>query len=337
MPANSNEIEPVISVSGLTKTFGTFTAVDDVTMSIERGKVHGFLGPNGSGKTTTIRMMCGLMNPSAGTVSVLGMAVPQQAPLVRRHVGYMTQRFSLYEDLTVRENMQFLGRVHGIKRAMRRTRIADVLEQFDLTPLADRRVGPMSGGQKRRIALAAAILTEPQLLILDEPTSEVDPNTRREMWSHFFDLAQGGSTLLVTTHLMDEAERCHRLTIMNQGKVVADGGVAELKDNLEAVVLEVDGDNVTPQVAKLSAIDGVLAVNQVGMALRVLVQSDTHVQEVESALPPDMTAKVVPPLIEDVFVGATREGHRAGPAYSTVSTELVRFASKKSRSFVATD
>ena len=174
--------DPVIKVEGLTKKFGSFTAVNDVSMEIRRGQVHGFVGPNGSGKTTTIRMMCGLMIPTSGMVTVLGMSVPEQAQLVRCLVGYMTQRFSLYEDMTVRENMAFLCRVHGFGHKRRIERIDEVLEQFDLVPLADRRVGPMSGGQKRRIALGAAILTEPELLILDEPTSEVDPNTRREMW-----------------------------------------------------------------------------------------------------------------------------------------------------------
>ena len=310
METDSNET--VISVAGLTKRFGAFTAVEDVTMNIERGNVHGFLGPNGSGKTTTIRMMCGLMTPSAGQVTVLGMSVPQQASLVRRHVGYMTQRFSLYEDLTVAENMRFLCRVHGIRGyRQRRARISDVLEQFDLGPLEKRRVGPMSGGQKRRIALAAAVLTEPELLILDEPTSEVDPNTRREMWSHFFDLAEAGSTLLVTTHLMDEAERCHRLTIMNQGSVVADGGVAQLKDDLDAVVLQVDGERVTPQVPKLAAIEGVYAVNQVGMSLRVLASDPQIADPIRACLPESMSVKTVPATIEDVFVWSTRGGKRA--------------------------
>lgn len=311
MTATPSLDDSVISVRGLTKKFGAFTAVDDVTMQIQRGAVHGFLGPNGSGKTTTIRMMCGLMNPSAGEVTVLGMAVPEQAPIVRRHVGYMTQRFSLYEDLTVRENLRFLCRVHGLRWHRGQERIGEILQQFNLEPLADRRVGPMSGGQKRRIALAAAVLTEPELLILDEPTSEVDPNTRREMWSHFFDLAQGGATLLISTHLMDEAERCHRLTIMNQGRVVADGGVHDLKDRLDAVVMQVEGGTVTPLAAKIAAADGVLAVNQVGLSLRVLAREAALVEEVRSLLPSELTVHVVPPSIEDVFVRATSGGSRA--------------------------
>ena len=303
--------EPVISVAGLTKNFGQFKAVDGVTMRIERGKVHGFVGPNGSGKTTTIRMMCGLMTPTSGDVTVLGMSVPKQAAKVRRHVGYMTQRFSLYEDMTVGENMRFLCRVHGIHGRRQRMRIEDVLESFDLAPLVRRRVGPMSGGQKRRIALAAAVLTEPELLILDEPTSEVDPNTRREMWGHFFRLAQSGSTLLVTTHLMDEAERCHRLTIMNQGHVVADGSIDRLKQELPAQVLVVRGPQVTPWAARLESIEGVLAVNQVGISLRVLVDSENVKTAIASRIDEDMSVSETDPTVEDVFVSATREGQRA--------------------------
>lgn len=302
--------DAVITVKGLTKHFGSFTAVKDVSMDIERGQVHGFLGPNGSGKTTTLRMMCGLMVPSAGTVSVLGMSVPEKAATVRRHVGYMTQRFSLYEDMTVLENMQFLCRIHGLKRQRRKERIEAVLGQFELGDLAEKRVGPMSGGQKRRIALGAAVLTEPELLILDEPTSEVDPNTRRDMWRHFFDLAQGGATLLVTTHLMDEAERCHRLTIMSEGNVVADGSVEGLKADLPAKVLQVSGEDVTRLVPGLSEIDGVITVSQVGKTLRVLVISGDVRSRVESALPAGMDLEAVGASIEDVFVDATRKSKR---------------------------
>ncbi|MEM7144158.1 MAG: ABC transporter ATP-binding protein [Verrucomicrobiota bacterium] len=302
--------DAVITVKGLTKHFGSFTAVKDVSMDIERGQVHGFLGPNGSGKTTTLRMMCGLMVPSAGPVSVLGMSVPEKAATVRRHVGYMTQRFSLYEDMTVLENMQFLCRIHGLKRQRRKERIEAVLGQFELGDLAEKRVGPMSGGQKRRIALGAAVLTEPELLILDEPTSEVDPNTRRDMWRHFFDLAQGGATLLVTTHLMDEAERCHRLTIMSEGNVVADGSVEGLKADLPAKVLQVSGEDVTRLVPGLSEIDGVITVSQVGKTLRVLVISGDVRSRVESALPAGMDLEAVGASIEDVFVDATRKSKR---------------------------
>lgn len=303
--------EPVITVENLTKRFGDLTAVDQISMQIKRGQVHGFIGPNGSGKTTAIRMMCGLMQPTEGSVTVLGLAVPEHATTVRRHVGYMTQRFSLYEDMTVNENLRFLGQIHGLSRSHRRGRIATILDQFNLGPLAKKRVGPMSGGQKRRIALAAAVLTEPELLILDEPTSEVDPNTRREMWEHFFNLAQSGTTLLVSTHLMDEAERCHQLTIMNRGQVVADGTVADLKEQLPNRVLLVEGNEVTPFTAELEALDSVLNVSQVGRSLRVLAATESVEQDVAAVLPDGMSVKPVDPSIEDVFVHSTNSGRRA--------------------------
>lgn len=299
----------VIRVHGLTKRFGDHVAVDSLSMNIERGRIHGFLGPNGSGKTTSIRMMCGLLLQDAGTVDVLGMEVPGQAKAVRRHVGYMTQRFSMYEDLTVLENLKFLARVHGLRSAAARQHIDKVLETYRLTEFAGHIVGPMSGGQKRRIALAAAVLNEPELLILDEPTSEVDPNTRRDMWEHFFNLAETGVTLLVSTHLMDEAERCHHLTIMNQGRKVAEGSAHGLKEELPARVVLVDGPQVSGLVAPLRKLKGVLAVSQVGMQLRVLVEKDIEdpLAAVNSALQPGYSSRSGEAGIEDVFVVATQE------------------------------
>ncbi len=303
----------VIEVAGLTRRFGSFTAVDGIDMRIRRGSVHGFLGPNGSGKTTAIRMMCGLMEPSAGTVQVLGHSLPRGVEEVRRRVGYMTQRFSLYEDLSIAENLTFLCRIHGFGRRARRERIGEVVEQFRLEDLIDMRVGPMSGGQKRRIALAAAVLTDPELLILDEPTSEVDPNTRGEMWEHFFQLAHQGKTLLLSTHLMDEAERCHHLTVMNRGRVVADGTVADLKDSFEPKVLRVEGRDVTALVPRIAAFDGVLQINQVATRLRVLVAAGASgVEQQIRGLGDAVTAvDEVEPSIEDVFVLNTRQEARA--------------------------
>ena len=213
----------IITVNNMSKHFGDFTAVDNLSMQVEAGKVHGFLGPNGSGKTTAIRMMCGLLDLSAGDVTVLGLSMPKHAEVVRDKVGYMTQRFSLYHDLTVYENLNFIAEIRGLNKRRSKERITAVLEEYNLTAIKNRLAGPLSGGQKRRLALAAAVLTEPKLLILDEPTSEVDPNTRRDMWKKFFSLAASGITILISTHLMDEAERCHRLTILNNGKKVADG------------------------------------------------------------------------------------------------------------------
>jgi len=298
----------VIEVEGMTKRFGDFTAVDNLTMRIERGTVHGFLGPNGSGKTTAIRVMCGLLDPTEGNITVLGMKVPEQAPLVRRQVGYMTQRFSNYTDLTVEENISFLARVHGISRKERKERIAEVIDRFDLREIANRLAGALSGGQKRRLALAGAVLTKPKLLILDEPTSEVDPNTRRDMWADFFQLANDGTSILVTTHLMDEAERCHNLTMLSHGVKKADGSIEQLLDDLPQAVVRVDGPQVTPLAARLAQDKGVVAATQTGLHLRVLVEADVSdpVHYLQDLCGPDYQLERTEPSVEDVFVAATR-------------------------------
>src|SRR5215469_5764424 len=217
-----------IRAQGLTRRFGSFTAVAGVDLAIPRGKVYGFLGPNGAGKSTTIRMLCGLLEPSAGTAEVLGHRMPQNAETLRRKLGYMTQNFSLYADLTVRENLEFMAEIFTLPRASRGTRIATVMERYFLGDLAERRAGSMSGGQKQRLALAAATLHGPELLFLDEPTSAVDPQSRRDFWDRLFELAAAGTTILVSTHLMDEAERCHGLAIISRGKLVAEGTPKQL-------------------------------------------------------------------------------------------------------------
>ncbi|CAH0992130.1 putative multidrug ABC transporter ATP-binding protein YbhF [Sinobacterium norvegicum] len=300
--------EYVIEVENLSKKFGDFTAVDNLTMKIPRGYVYGFLGPNGSGKTTAIRMMCGLLTPTEGRVKVLGMAVPKDAEQVRLQVGYMTQRFSLYEDMTISENLQFLGRVNGIDKKQLQQRIDEVLATFRLLEFRHAIVGPMSGGQKRRLALAAAILKSPKLLILDEPTSEVDPNTRREMWEILFQLADQGTTVLVSTHLMDEAERCHYLTIMDNGKMVADGDTQTLKHNINAAVYLIKGDNTPGLRPLLLAHDDIDAVTQVGLDLRLLVdkQSTMDACDVQALIGNDYRVDSIPASMEDVFVIATR-------------------------------
>lgn len=294
----------IIETHDLTRRFGTFTAVDHLALRVEENTVHGFLGPNGSGKTTAIRMMCGLLDPSEGSVQVLGMHVPEEAAAVRRHVGYMTQRFSMYEDMTVRQNLEFLGRVHGIGRKERRTRIAEMLEEFRLDEIEHRFAGPLSGGQKRRLALAGAVMTRPQLLILDEPTSEVDPNTRREMWESFFRIASKGTSILVTTHLMDEAERCHNLTIMNHGRKVADGSVETLKTGLQAKVTEVSGPDVAAITAPVKALPETISVAQSGNELRVIFRDSTPDPQavLRAAVGDAYTMKAVEVRIEDVFV-----------------------------------
>lgn len=298
-----------IRVQGVTKAFGSCVAVDRLDMTIPCQTVYGFLGPNGSGKTTAIRMMCGLLTPSGGEIEVLGLKIPEHTRQVRRQVGYMTQKFSLYSDLSVLQNMQFMGRIMGVGRGERGNRIMELLERFHLMDIRQRQAGDLSGGQKRRLALAAAIIHKPQLLLLDEPTSEVDPNTRRAFWDELFIMCETGTTVLVTTHLMDEAERCHHLAILNEGRKVADGTPAELRAGLGATVFRLEGQDITPAVATLKARSGVYATTRTGNALRVLLRQgpeqgrkwlDSQLSGYALTIHPDQ------PTIEDVFVMATR-------------------------------
>jgi ABC-2 type transport system ATP-binding protein len=233
-----------IEARGLTRRFGEFTAVDRVDLAIPRASIYGFLGPNGSGKTTTIRMLCGLLGPSEGEARVLGHAVPDDAEKLRREIGYMTQRFSLYDDLGVRENLDFMGEIHGLPARRRRERVDALLAEYRLAARADQRAGTLSGGQRQRLALAAAMVHEPQLLFLDEPTSAVDPENRREFWESLFRLVDRGATVLVSTHYMDEAERCHRIAILDRGALVAEGEPRTLMREIDASVLEIEAEEV---------------------------------------------------------------------------------------------
>jgi ABC-2 type transport system ATP-binding protein len=216
----------VVSVHGLTKRFGGRIVVDRVSMSIEKGEIVGFLGPNGSGKTTTIRMICGLLTPDAGSGEVLGLDVVTDSREIKRRVGYMTQRFSFYEDLSIRENLDFVARLYEL--SPRRSHVDRTLESLGLTSRADQLAGTLSGGWKQRLALAACIMHAPDLLLLDEPTAGVDPKARREFWDEIHLLAAGGLTVLVSTHYMDEAERCHRIAYISYGRLLASGTVDEV-------------------------------------------------------------------------------------------------------------
>lgn len=299
-----------ILARGLVKRFGDFTAVAGLDLTVPRGRVYGFLGPNGCGKSTTIRMLCGLLTPTAGTVSVLGLELPRDAEKVKRRIGYMTQKFSLYDDLSVRENLEFLAAVHELPRARARQRIDELCERYWLNELDGRLVGKLSGGQRQRLSLAGAVLHEPELLLLDEPTSAVDPQSRREFWDSLFDLADAGTTLLVSTHYMDEAERCHRLAILDAGRLVADGSPADLMAALPGQAVQIDGDNLRQAQAVLVGTPGVLGVAQIGASLRALV--DGSVGDAAAVAQLLRTAgllvrvRQVTPNLEDVFVAATR-------------------------------
>jgi ABC-2 type transport system ATP-binding protein len=227
-----------VVADGLRKTFGQLVAVAGLTMTIHRGEVFGFLGPNGSGKTTTIRMLCGLMAPSGGTATVVGYDIRSDAERIRRRIGYMSQRFGLYDDLSVRENITFYATIYGLHGAARTARIAELLEELSLGQRADQLAGTLSGGWKQRLALACATAHRPAMLFLDEPTAGVDPASRRLFWQKIYALAKQGTTVLVTTHYMDEAERCQRLAFLSRGKLIAVGTVAEVLAHFHQPTIE---------------------------------------------------------------------------------------------------
>ncbi len=307
-----------IRARGLTKRFGQLVAVDDVDLTVPKANVYGFLGPNGSGKSTTIRMLCGLLTPTAGQIEVLGLRIPEQAEALRLRIGYMTQKFSLFEDLTVRENLEFLAAVQGLPKAKARSRVDALIGQYHFGDRQKQLAGTMSGGQKQRLALAGAVIHEPELLFLDEPTSAVDPESRRDFWEKLFDLADAGTTLLVSTHYMDEAERCHRIAILDRGALVADGTPAELTGALAGRTLEVLARH--PRRAQQALVDlpGVLSVAQVGNSLRVLMAANGDASgRIDAALrAAGLQAEVgpAPPNLEDVFVSATRGREQARAA-----------------------
>ena len=292
-----------IRARGLTKRFGSLVAVDHLDLDVPHAAVYGFLGPNGSGKSTCIRMLCGLLLPSEGEIEVLGLKIPEQAEALKRRIGYMTQRFSLYEDLTVLENLRFLATVQGVVGKPGKARIEKVIGEYQLAKQRNQLAGTLSGGQKQRLALAGAILHEPELLLLDEPTSAVDPESRRQFWDHLFALADQGTTLLVSTHFMDEAERCHRLAILSLGRLVANGTPAELTGNLSQRVLRVDSPEPRKAQAALVGVPGVAGVAQIGNARR-------EVSALEQALRGAGVEGAVTEVhanLEDVFVAATHE------------------------------
>jgi ABC-2 type transport system ATP-binding protein len=300
-----------IRARGLTRRFGALVAVDRVDLEIPRAQVYGFLGPNGSGKSTTIRMLCGLLTPTAGEAEVLGLSVPRDAESLRRKIGYMTQRFSLYEDLAVRENLEFLARVYSLPGRERRARVDAQLAAYGLAERAAQRTGTLSGGQRQRLALAAATLHEPELLFLDEPTSAVDPQSRRDFWETLFELASRGTTILVSTHFMDEAERCHRLAILDRGVVVAEGPPRALVEAVDAAVIEVEAPDSRRARAALLRAPEVQSVAQLGARLRVQVDRSPAdpLERVRAALAGasvDAEARRVAANLEDVFVAATR-------------------------------
>ena len=308
-----------IKARGLTKRFGSLTAVDHLDLDVPRSIIYGFLGPNGSGKTTAIRMLCGLLSPSEGGATVLGLDVPENANTLKPKIGYMTQKFSLYSDLTVQENLEFIADIYSYAREGRRERIEELIEKYDLVQQRKQFAGTMSGGQKQRLALACAVLNKPQLLLLDEPTSAVDPKSRRDFWAKLFALADAGTTILVSTHYMDEAERCHRLAILDHGRKVADGSPAELQAATGMSIIEVLANDTQAVQIELGKLAEVASITQLGLRLRVLIPDTVSdplslVDRSLAATGLEATTELVSASLDDVFVAATLKDGRVEQA-----------------------
>ena len=305
-----------ISARQLTRKFGARTAVDHIDLDIPSGRIYGFLGPNGSGKSTTLRMLCGMLLPSEGHAEVFGLSVVDDAEAIRRRLGYMPQKFSLWEDLTTDENLRFIADLYGLDGDVA-GRIAQQRQTYDLEQLRNQRAGTMSGGQKQRLALAAATLHSPELLLLDEPTSAVDPQSRRDFWERLFQLAERGATILVSTHYMDEAERCHGLAILAEGRLVAEGSPRDLMNAVDADVYEIEGADGSEAPRLIRELPWVHGVTQLGIRLRVL--ADRRQGGAGDALRALLAnhgigARIEPThaSLEDVFVVATGREKRNG-------------------------
>jgi len=305
--------ELVIKATNLGRSFGDLKAVQGLDLEVEKGSIYGFLGPNGCGKTTAIRLLMGLLKPTTGEIEVLGFKLPKGAEKLRRHIGYMTQKFSLYDDLTVKENLQFMAKIYGLSGKVQKKRISELLSIYGLDQKQNQLAGSMSGGQRQRLALSAATLHKPELLFLDEPTSAVDPENRREFWEQLFDLSDQGTSILVSTHYMDEAERCHKLAILEAGVKRADGSPDDLMKQMEAHVVEIATSNSRQLKQSLMQLPEVVAAAQLGARLRVLVK-DTVVDPLNflasrGGIAVDALAQVRPSL-EDVFVTCTGDGRQ---------------------------
>ena len=302
-----------IRARGLTKHFGSVHAVNGLDLDVARSRIFGFLGPNGSGKSTTIRMLCGLLIPTDGEIAVLDHQVPRDAEALKHKVGYMTQKFSLFTDLSVSENLRFMADIYSLPGDIRSRRIGEAVERYELGRFMKQMAGTLSGGQKQRLALAASMLHKPELLFLDEPTSAVDPENRRAFWEILFDLAAEDTTILVSTHYMDEAERCHDIAILDLGVLVAAGTPAQLAADINAQIVVVESDTPRKVSKLLETRDFVHSTAQIGSSLRVLVD-----RELDNAAGMTRRAvtdaglelhesKLVKASLEDVFVAATQE------------------------------
>ncbi|MBX3607122.1 MAG: ABC transporter ATP-binding protein [Piscinibacter sp.] len=301
-PPAGAEAPWAIEVEGLTKRYGGRAVVDDVALRVAQGRICGFLGPNGSGKTTTIRMLCGLLTPDAGQGTCLGLDIRREAAAIKRQVGYMTQKFGLYDDLSIRENLDFVARLFELPR--RRAAVDAALERLGLTARQAQLAGALSGGWKQRLALAACLIHEPRLLLLDEPTAGVDPKARRDFWDQIHQLAAQGITVLVSTHYMDEAERCHELVYIAYGKVLARGSERAIVDAAGLTVWAIAGPSVQALVEPLKSAPGVASVAAFGNTVHVAGRDAALLEQAIAPLRDRPGLQVAPAQasLEDVFI-----------------------------------
>ena len=303
----------VIKVENLVKKFGDFTAVDNISFTIKRGEIFGFLGPNGAGKSTTIRILCGLLSPTSGSAWVSSYDVAAEPDMVKKNIGYMSQKFSLYDDLTVEENINFFSGIYGVPHNLRNERKEDVLYMAGIQEHRTTMTRFLAGGWKQRLALGCALLHQPPVLFLDEPTSGVDPIARREFWDLIYQLSESGHTIFVTTHYMDEAEYCHRLALMYRGKIIAEGTPGSLKETLrERYLMYLDCSDPLESMRVLEREDGILDVAVFGGGLHVTVQNpDTAAPRIQNILGQHGikigSLETIQPLMEDVFVAMIEE------------------------------
>jgi ABC-2 type transport system ATP-binding protein len=303
---------PAITAEHLSRRFGNLWAVRDVSLVVKRGEIFGVLGPNGAGKSTTIRMLCGILDPTSGKGTVVGYDVATQSERIKQNIGYMTQRFSLYEDLTVAENLRFYASIYGVPSRQRKARIEEVLSTTGLDERRDQLAGTLSGGWKQRVALASSTIHRPPLLFLDEPTAGVDPVSRRQFWDEIHRISAEGTTVLVTTHYMDEAERCHRLAFIFRGELLATGTPMEVVERRHLHVIELEVERSVEAAEVLRKVPGMEEVNHFGHVMRVCLRDvDNAEQLVRNALAEAgiqaLRIDSMRPNVEDAFVSMVRE------------------------------
>lgn len=311
--STDTKLDLVIQAKQISRYFGDLKAIDRLDLNIDKNRIYGFLGPNGCGKTTAIRMLTGLLKPTSGEIRVLGLTLPQDAEKLRLKMGYMTQKFSLYNDLTVKENLQFIAKIYGISGSNQKSRIDELLSIYALKQNQQQLAGSMSGGQRQRLALAAATLHKPELLFLDEPTSAVDPENRRDFWENLFDLCDQGTSILVSTHYMDEAERCHKLAILEDGVKRADGTPEQLMNNIAAHVVEIEAEGLRHLKQQLVKLPDIVTAAQLGTRLRVLIKNAVSdpidYLKHHTDISPNHYS-IVRPSLEDVFITCTGSGRQ---------------------------